>query len=183
VAYNPGTAANPLPEGRVVAGTRPPDISEMANGLSVQAKTLMEGANAATAELRVALVQTTSLLRTLNSGASASSDHLVGALDELRRSIQRVDLLLAQNGPVASDALRGMRDATVQADSMTRTLAHAGAQVDSILAKVNSGQGLAGTLINDTTTARELMRTNEALRSLLADFQANPGRYIRLRIF
>jgi phospholipid/cholesterol/gamma-HCH transport system substrate-binding protein len=84
---------------------------------------------------------------------------------------------------VASDALRGMRDATFHADSMTRTLAHAGAQVDSILAKVNSGRGAASALLNDTTVVQQLMATNEALRSLLADFQANPGRYIRVRVF
>lgn len=183
VAYYPGVSANPLPKNRVVAGTRPQDMAEMAEGLTVQAKTLMEGANAATAQLRVSLVATQALLTTLNSGAAASSNRLVSTLDDLRHAIQRVDLLLAQNGPVASDALRGMRDVTAHADSMTRVLAHAGAQVDSIMAKINSGRGVPGTLLNDTTIVHQMMETNEALRSLLSDFQANPGRYIRLRIF
>jgi len=183
VEYSPGTSANPLPRGKVVTGARIMDMSEMAEGLSGQAKDLLDNANEVTRALRASLAQSQTLLATLNSGASASSDRLVAVLDELRRSIQRVDLLLEQNGPVASEALRGMRDATVHADSMTRTLSHAGAQVDSIMMKLNNGHGAAGTLLNDTTVVQQLMATNEALRSLLADFQANPGRYIRVRIF
>jgi phospholipid/cholesterol/gamma-HCH transport system substrate-binding protein len=182
VEYFPGTSTTPLRRGQVVRGTRLQDVSEMAAGLSGQAKDLLDNANAVSRELRSALVSTRVLLATLNSGAATSSDRLGGALDELRRAIQRVDLLLAQNGPVAADALRGMRDVTSHADSLTRSLTHASAQFDSILAKVSSGRGPAAALLNDTTIVRDLMTTNAALRELLADFRANPGRYIRLRL-
>ena len=183
VEYSPGVSANPLRRNQVVPGTRLQDVSEMASGLSVQAKELLTNAIAVSRDLRQALGRTETLLATLNTSAATSTDRLASTLDELRRSIQRVDLLLAQNGPVAGEALRGIRDMTFRADSMTRTLAHAGAQVDSIMSRLNSGRGAAGSLLTDTTVVHQLMQTNEALRALLSDFQANPGRYIRLRLF
>ena len=42
--------------------------------------------------------------------------------------------------------------------------------------------GPIAALLNDSTMLRELMSTNTALRDLLVDFKANPGRYIRLRL-
>jgi phospholipid/cholesterol/gamma-HCH transport system substrate-binding protein len=182
VEYFPGVSATPLPSGQVVRGTRLQDMSEMAAGLSGQAKDLLVNANAVSRELRAALVSTQALLATLNSGAATTTDRLGGALDELRRAIQRVDVMLAQNGPVAADALRGMRDVTAHADSLTRSLTHTSAQFDSILAKVNSGRGPAAALLNDSTIVQDLMATNAALRELLTDFRANPSRYIRLRL-
>lgn len=183
VEYSPGVSPNALRRNQVVPGTRLQDVSEMAAGLSLQAKELLTNANLVARDLRLALARTETLLATLNTSAATSTDRLGGALDELRRAIQRVDVLLAQNGPVAGEALRGMRDASLHADSLTHTLAHVGAQVDSIMTKVNAGQGAAGALLNDTTVVHRLLETNEALRALLNDFQANPGRYIRLRLF
>ena len=182
VEYFPGVSVTPLPSGQVVRGTRLQDMAEMAAGLSGQAKDLLVNANAVSRELRAALVSTQALLATLNSGAATTTDRLGGALDELRRAIQRVDVMLAQNGPVAADALRGMRDVTAHADSLTRSLTHTSAQFDSILAKVNSGRGPAAALLNDSTIVQDLMATNAALRELLTDFRANPSRYIRLRL-
>jgi phospholipid/cholesterol/gamma-HCH transport system substrate-binding protein len=182
VEYFPGIATAPLAQGQVVVGVRIQDVGEMAAGLSGQARDLLENANAVSRELRSALGSTRELLVTLNTGASTNSDRLQSALDELRRALQRVDVMLAQNAPVAAEALRGMRDASARADSLTRTLAHTSAQFDSIIAKVNTGRGAAATLLNDTTLVHDLMTTNAALRDLLIDFRANPGRYIRLRL-
>src|SRR6185436_13079427 len=111
---------------------------------------------------------------------SMSTTRLVGALEDLRRALQRVDLLVAQNGPGATEAIASMRSASAHADSMARSLQHTSAQMDSILIKVNSGNGPAAALLNDSTVIRDLMSTNSALRELLTDFRVNPGRYIRL---
>jgi ABC-type transporter Mla subunit MlaD len=133
-------------------------------------------------ELRNTMASMQRLLATLNSGASSGSAELTGTLQDLRRSMQRVDQLLVTNGPTVTEAVRGMRGAAVQADSLTRVLAHASAQFDTILTKVNSGAGPAAALLNDSTVVRDLMQTNAALRELLVDLKANPGRYIRLRL-
>jgi phospholipid/cholesterol/gamma-HCH transport system substrate-binding protein len=77
--------------------------------------------------------------------------------------------------------MRSVQSSARNMDSLTATLTRTTTQLDSILAKVNSGQGLAGTLVNDTTLVSEIRATNTALRDLLVDLKADPGRYIRLR--
>jgi len=186
VEYSPGTAAEPLPADAPLRGVRVQDMAEMAAALGDRSKALIDSVTLTTAavsrELRATLQTTRILLATLDSGAARSSDRLVLALDELRRSLQRVDVLLAENGPVAGQALRGMRDASAHADSLTGSLARATAQLDSLLDLVHHGSGPLAAMVNDSTIIRDLMSTNAALRDLLVDLKANPGRYIRLRL-
>lgn len=187
VEYHPGLSDRALPEDSMLHGTRAQDVGEMAEVMAAQGKALMDTTSAVaqmvSRELRVTLRNTQALLSTLDRGAGASTTELVGALEELRRVLQRVDLLVEQNGPPASELVARMRNVSVNADSITRSLARASAQFDSVMAKVNSGRGPAAALLNDSTVMRDLMSTNAALRELLTDFRANPGRYIRLRLF
>ena len=54
---------------------------------------------------------------------------------------------------------------------------------DSVLKKVNSGQGSLGLLVNDPSLYRRSDSLMVQLNALVADITANPGRYVRLRIF
>ena len=186
VDYTPGTARDMLPAGRTLTGERVEDISELATTLGGRTKTMLDTLMVTTVllsrELRTTMSSLNRVLTTLNAGASSGSQELTGTLQDLRHSLQRVDQLLATNGPAVTETVRGMRGAAIQADSITRLLASASARFDSVLAKVNNGHGPAGALLNDTTVVRDLMQTNAALRDLLVDFKANPGRYIRLRL-
>jgi ABC-type transporter Mla subunit MlaD len=186
IDYHPGTSRDPLPEGRVLHGERAEDISEMAGELGAQTRTMLDTlavtAGFMARELRATLRSTQSLLATLNTGAQGSTVRLQGALEDLRRSLQRVDLLVEQNGPGIGQALRGMNTAAVNMDNLTRSLMHASAQFDSVMVKLNSGHGPAAAMLNDSAMVTELRETNTALRDLLVDFKANPGRYIRLRL-
>ena len=187
VDFRPGRAAAMLPEGGTVSGMRVPDVGEMAEQLSRKGNALLDTAtataSAVNAELRTTLRSTQALLATLNRGASTSTDHLVGTLEDLRHVLQRVDQLVQANGPNATQAMTNMRDASAHADSLARSMQHATLLIDSILEKVNSGHGTAATMLNDTSVVHNLMSTNEALRALLVDFKANPGRYIHVHVF
>jgi len=80
------------------------------------------------------------------------------------------------------ETMRSVQSSARNMDSLTATLTRTTTQLDSILVKVNRGQGLAGALVNDTSLVGEMRATNTALRELLEDVKANPGRYIRLRL-
>ena len=187
VDYNPGSGPSMLSEHAVINGLRAQDMGEIADQLSRKGNNLLDTATAmatmVNAELRTTLRNTQALLATLNRGASTSTEQLVGTLEDLRRVLQRVDLLVQQNGPTATQAVTNMRDASAHADSLARTMQHATAQIDTILAKVNNGHGPVPALLNDSTVLRNLMSTNEALHALLVDFKANPGRYIHVHVF
>ena len=186
VEYSPGAASRPLPSGRSVRGVRVQDMAEMAAALGDRGKALLDTATAmstaVTRELRITLQASQALMATLNSSSAGASTQLIAVLEELRRSLQRVDLLIAQNGPVAADALHSVQATSARADTLMRSLARTSVRIDSLLARAENGRGPIPVLLNDTTIVSQLMLTNTALRELLVDFKANPGRYIKFRL-
>ncbi len=55
-------------------------------------------------------------------------------------------------------------------------------KTNDIMAKINSGQGTIGKLINDDQLYQELIMTNARLSLLIMDIQENPQRYINLSL-
>ena len=113
----------------------------------------------------------------------------------VQRMAERVDTS-AQSGDLShivdnvQVASAELRRATVQvSDLMERFSKSQGrldtflANGDSILVKVNSGKGSLGMFVNDPSLYRRSDSLMLQLQALIADLKANPGRYIRLRIF
>ena len=182
IEYSPGVSPRPLPPGREIRGVRLPDMSEMAGELSLRGERVLENADTLARELRGSLADVRRLLVTLNQGSSATSERLVGSLEDMRHVLQRADLVVAQTGPVLQQTMESARQASANVDSLTAQLTRTGAALDSILARVGAGRGLGWALVNDTSLVTEIRQTNTALRDLLVDVKANPGRYIRLRL-
>ena len=183
IEYHPGVSDSAFPEGRVIEGGRVAEISEMATGMSGQVQTLLDAAARAAGQLEVVMGESRGLVRTLNRGAAAGTDQLVGSLQNLRMVLQRVDQVIATNQEATTQALGSVASTAQNVDSLTANLERTAAVLDSVINKINSGRGALGQLVNDTTLMTELRGTNQALRELLVDFRENPGRYIRLRLF
>ena len=182
IEYSPGVSSRPLPPNRVVHGVRMEDISGMATSLSGQGKDVMTEAILVSHQLRITLENANRLLTTLNGGSASAMDQLVGSLEELRRTLQRMDVLVAQTSPVAEQTMRNAQQATAHADTLMRSLARTSAAMDSLVELASHGRGAVPRLLNDSTVVTELLTTNAALRDLIADFKANPGKYIRFRL-
>ena len=54
---------------------------------------------------------------------------------------------------------------------------------DSILSKINSGQGSLGLLVNDPGLYRNGDSLVTQLRQLVSDIHVNPGKYVSVRLF
>jgi phospholipid/cholesterol/gamma-HCH transport system substrate-binding protein len=54
---------------------------------------------------------------------------------------------------------------------------------DSVMSKINAGQGSAGMLVNDPRLYRNTDSLVTDLRALIADLKANPKKYVNVRIF
>jgi phospholipid/cholesterol/gamma-HCH transport system substrate-binding protein len=52
-----------------------------------------------------------------------------------------------------------------------------------VLIKVNRGQGTLGLLVNDPSLYRRSDSLLVKIDALIADIKANPGRYVKLKIF
>ena len=73
-------------------------------------------------------------------------------------------------------ALQDLQAAALKADATFDRL-------DRIAASAEAGEGSLGRLLSDSTFAVEAESVLGELRSLLADLQENPSRYVRLSIF
>ena len=62
-------------------------------------------------------------------------------------------------------------------------LAQAISEVNTLLAKINSGNGSIGNLVSDEKLYKELAQASQNLSLLLADLKENPKRYINVTVF
>ena len=90
----------------------------------------------------------------------------------------------------ASAAAAELRKTTAQISEMSAKLTKSQAQLDnvlangdSVLAKINSGRGSLGLFINNPSLYQNSDSMMIVLRSLLADIQANPKKYVSVKIF
>jgi phospholipid/cholesterol/gamma-HCH transport system substrate-binding protein len=92
-------------------------------------------------------------------------DNVSAASVELRRATTQVSVLAERFGRTQG-----------QLDTFLAT-------GDSILVKVNSGKGSLGMFVNDPSLYRRSDSLLLQLQALIADIKANPGKYVRLKIF
>jgi phospholipid/cholesterol/gamma-HCH transport system substrate-binding protein len=185
--YQPGRSARPLDISRPMRGSRATDLGDLAAGLVEPTRELLGNVGELVApttgrELRAVLVEARRTLEALGRAGEAPSRELAGAMTELRRVFQRLDRLLAANTETTTESVRNLRDLSGNLALATATLSRTTSTLDSLLARVNRGDGTVGALLNDSTFYHELRRTNTALGDLLIDLKANPGRYFRLRL-
>ena len=160
--------------GEVVAGVANPGRAALSNAeqfLSPQAA----------AQLRALLAEARTAVGQIGMATESGSHEAIGAVMELRKVLQRLDLLLGTDD--AATTLRAARDASRNLAQVTATLERTTTSLDSILAKINSGRGSIGRMVNDTTLAADLHAATTALTELLTDLKANPSKYIHVRIF
>jgi phospholipid/cholesterol/gamma-HCH transport system substrate-binding protein len=137
----------------------------------------------------------TTRLDVVTGNLATSSDHFTGASRSLENTLSRVDS--ATSSGQLSDILNSGREATTDfrlasADlralmaamrsneaSLIRVLTTA----DTLLRRMQSGQGTLGLLTADSTLYNETTLTVVQLRQLLTDIQANPRKYFKFSVF
>lgn len=124
-----------------------------------------------------------------------SAEEIAATLTAARASIERVDEVLA-TGVVDSifsntnELTANFRDASGDvrgaAEQLANTLVRADsamARLDRLAARVESGEGTIGRLLNDTALALRAEGVLLQLDLLIADLRENPKKYVRLSIF
>jgi phospholipid/cholesterol/gamma-HCH transport system substrate-binding protein len=89
---------------------------------------------------------------------------------------------LVDSAQVAA-TVANLRQTSENAARLSASIDSTNGQIQRLLAQAERGNGTIGELLSDSllyTDARRLMGT---LDSLVADFKANPKKYINLRIF
>lgn len=97
--------------------------------------------------------------------------------NNLKNNNEQINQIL-NNFSMISDSL--------QKSNIKNTIINANAvllQANSILGKINRGEGSFGLLINNDTLYRNLENASKNLDKLMQDFRENPKRYVRFSLF
>lgn len=98
---------------------------------------------------------------------------------QLQRILGNADVVGGQLRETATDVRSLVGAARAQQDAFVRIVA----RFDSMMARVNAGEGTLGRLSRDTSLYSEAVGAVHDLRLLLADVKANPRRYFQFSVF
>jgi phospholipid/cholesterol/gamma-HCH transport system substrate-binding protein len=119
------------------------------------------------------------------NAAAANLDAFTGRVDS---ATSRGELKqIVANSQIAArelmEATKSLRKLSDDASVTQSKLSAAVSRTDSVLRKINDGQGTLGRMLNDPHLYQNSDSLVIELRSLVADLKKNPKRYINLRIF
>jgi phospholipid/cholesterol/gamma-HCH transport system substrate-binding protein len=105
------------------------------------------------------------------------------AIMRFDRSASMLDSLLTGRYTELDSSLAAVGRAGGKFEVTVDNLHDVSADLKEITAKLRSGEGSAGRLINDDTLIRRLEATTASLDTLLKDLRENPGRYVKFSLF
>ena len=123
---------------------------------------------------------------------SKKVDNLVGAegsrISAILANVEAISNNLKQNNQKISSILNNVNSITdqVAASNFKQTIDNANkAMLDlqTIVSKINEGQGTLGLLVNDTKMYENLNNASKNLDNLMIDLKANPKRYVHFSVF
>ena len=113
------------------------------------------------------------LERTLRRADSATSN------EQLQRILSHTDTVTADLSQIAANLRVVTGAAAAQQQSIGRIIAN----TDSVLARLEAGQGTLGKLSRDSTLYNESVAAVRSLRQMLDDMKSNPRRYFSFSVF
>ena len=128
-------------------------------------------------------------------GINNSVSNLSGAITDIRKTIQSVNLMIADSQENLKFTLENTKNITENFSKVSDSLSNvdlnkiinkaeeAVSNFNEMSRKINSGEGTIGKLINDKRMYVNLEAATKELEELLRDIKLNPKRYIHFSIF
>src|SRR5256885_12460984 len=163
IDYNPGSRPEMLARGRVITGSNQPDITDVAQGVANRANELMENAANIVSErlgedIHNTLVMTQRAMSTLaNAPDGPFVKQTTRTLQATERVMQRVDSMLG------SGTGRNIDSISTNLAKLTNHLTHTTGQLDTLLSRMNRGEGTLGKMASDTTMYHDLHELSVSL--------------------
>jgi phospholipid/cholesterol/gamma-HCH transport system substrate-binding protein len=141
---------------------------------SVQVELVQGGA---LTDLRKTLESSNRLVNQLSAIAENEGKQLAQVTGKLDHAASALD------SATIDSTLKNLRTTSANVTALTNNLANTTAHLDDVLAKVDTGGGSAGKLINDPALFNSANMLLTRLDSLTADLKLHPKKYVRLSIF
>ena len=179
IDYNPGARPEMLARGRVITGTNQPDITDVAQGVANRANELMENAANIVSDrlgedIHNTLVVTQRAMSTLAAMPEGPFiQQTTRTLAATERIMQRVDSLLGSGTGANVDSI------SKNLARLTNHLTSTTAQLDTLLGRINRGEGTLGKMASDSTMYHDLHALSVSLTALLTDLKEHPDKYMK----
>jgi phospholipid/cholesterol/gamma-HCH transport system substrate-binding protein len=187
VQLHTGTAEKPLPADEPIRGVSGPDIFSKGSSLADRADSVLIGVQAV-ANQRTAdeLVKTLKAMQRTLDQLSVRVPQTAGeaekAMAAFRKLAERMDTTIATI-PMASAVERADTLAR-NMSTMSLQLTATGARLDTLLQKVNAGEGTIGKFATDSGLYLDSREAVQALKVLLEELNKNPGKLnIQVKLF
>lgn len=188
MVLKPGSpGAPPLAPGQEIRGVSGSDLFAKGALLADRADSVLIGvqalANQRTADnLHKTLESLQTVLKTMNQQIPATSTEAQRTLTALRRLSERLDSTLATipigNAIERADTLA--RNLSTMSIQLTAT----GARLDSLLQKINTGQGTLGKFVTDSGLYLDARATSQSLKALIDELTKHPGKIqVQIKLF
>ena len=179
IDYNPGAREELLPVGRAISGSNQPDITDVAQGVATRANELLANASNLVSErlgedIHNTLVVTQRAMQTL-AGAPEGPfiKQTTRTLEATERVMARVDSMLS------SATGRNIDSISTNLARLTNHLSHTTAALDTLLTRINRGEGTLGRMAADTGMYHDLRALSVSLTALLTDLKEHPDKYMK----
>ena len=179
IDYNPGSRPEMLARGRVITGSNTPDITDVAQGVANRANELMENAANIVSERLGEDIHNTLVVtqRAMSALANAPEGPFIKqttrTLQATERVMQRVDSMLGSGTGANIDSIS--RNLAVLTNHLSKTTA----SLDSLLTRMNRGEGTLGRMATDTMMYHDLHQLSVSLTALLTDLREHPDKYMK----
>jgi phospholipid/cholesterol/gamma-HCH transport system substrate-binding protein len=173
------------PEDTVPIGPSTPGIAD----LTGRADSVMRSINSVTTALEHEMVATGGIrdLRTTIAATNRLVNEFAGIAAEQSRQLSATMTSLRRATAIdpakVDSTITNFRTASANMAEMSAELRTTSGKLDAILAKVDSGPGSVGKLLNDPGAYNDVRGLLQRMDSLMADIKKNPKRYINVSIF
>jgi phospholipid/cholesterol/gamma-HCH transport system substrate-binding protein len=189
----PGDSPNRVSEDAILAGEVQTDIMTTAAGLGGEAETVLARANLLLSESTIGSVSASAaefqaMLADFRALVAIQQEELALLSQSLRRSAEGVERVTSgvervTSGPGLERAVANIDSLTYLLGETTQTLGAASASLESVLGRIDRGEGTLGRLISDETMYDNFNAAAVSLQELVTDIRADPRRYLNVSVF
>ena len=179
IDFNPGKRDELLSLDRPISGSNQPDITDVAQGVATRANELMTNASNLVSErlgedIHNTLLATQQAMRVLSAAPEGPFiKQTTRTLEATERVMARVDSMLG------SSTGRNVDSISTNLARLTQRLSSTTAALDTLLRRVNRGEGTLGRLAADTMMYHDLRALSVSLTALLTDLKEHPDKYMK----
>ena len=183
IVFDPGKSTEPLGPNDVLTGTTERGLMDIGGELSSEAKATMESLReVANKELAEDLRGTLRSFQRLANTYTGPASELNATMIQLRQLSARVDSVLASTD--LSRVVTNADSTSVRFGRLADQYTVTGARLDSLLMKINRGEGTLGKLMTNDSMYTQLTDLSRSLKEFLDDLKKNPGKIpITVKIF